>query len=245
MRARGYQTAVLLLGLLALGLVACNESTTITAAPEASGIRVSGRGEVTAEPDTGYFTVGVDVFGPTVAEAREGAAKAAEAVIRSLKDNGVATRDIQTTGLSIFAEYVYPRDGGQPTISGYRVITSVEVKVRKLDDFSEIIDDAIRAGGHSARVSGIRFDIDDKDALIEQARELAMKDARAKAEQLARLAGTALGDPVAISESASSAPAPVYREGAAPAAPDADVAIPVEAGTASVTVVVDVHWAFR
>jgi uncharacterized protein YggE len=242
MRPRGFQAGLLALALLALGLSACNESTTITPAAEGAGIQVSGRGEVTAQPDTGYFTIGVDVFGATVAEARDGAARDTQAVIDSLRRNDVAARDIQTTGLSIFAEYVYPREGGQPTISGYRVVTSLEVRVRNLDDFSKVIDDAISAGGDSARVSSIRFDIDDRDALIEEARELAMNDARRKADQLARLAGARLGDPIAISESTSTAPGPIYREGA-PAAPDA--AIPVEAGTASVTVVVEVHWGLR
>ena len=190
--------------LLALALVAvgCSDTTVHSDSGNEAGIAVSGRGEVVAEPDTGYFSVGVEVTEDTVADAREEAASTLEDVVDSLKDNGVDEDDLQTTNFSIYPRYEYPRDG-EPEITGFIVSNTLSVTVRDLDQFSEILDDAIDAGGDAVRVSGIRFDRDDKDELIEQARELAMEDARSKADQLADLGDVDLGDPLSIVESGS------------------------------------------
>ncbi len=222
----------------------CSGDTTTVVQPseEAPGISVSGMGEVIAPPDTGFFNVGVESRAETVAEARDRAAKAADAVIASLKKNGVDSKDIKTTALSIQPEYDYSKDGESPRIIGYRVYNSVEVKVRKLDSFSKILDDAVEAGGDDTRIQNIWFDIEDTTKLLEQARELAMKDAQAKAEQLAKLGGVKLGTPLAISEAQGPAPTPEYRAAPATGKSDAAFDTPIEPGTGSLVVHVTVRW---
>lgn len=217
-------------------------STVVQPSEEAPGISVSGMGEVISAPDTGFFNVGVESRAKSVAEARDRAAKAADAVIASLKKNGVDGKDIKTTALSIQPEYDYSKNGEAPRIIGYRVHNSVEVKVRKLDSFSKILDDAVEAGGDDARVQNIWFDIEDTTKLLEQAREAAMKDAKAKAEQLAKLGGVKLGTPLAISESQGAAPTPEYRLAPATGKSDAAVDTPIEPGTGSLVVYVNVRW---
>lgn len=232
------------IALAVLATAACEDSTTnVEVASDPGGIRVSGRGEVRAQPDTGFFTASIEVSAKTVAEARDTAAKAAEDVIDSLKKNGVRSEDLQTTTLSINAEYFYPRDGGQPTITGYRVMTSVDVTIRDLDRFSKTVDDAVSAGGDATRLSSIRFDIEDKAELLKQARELAMKDAKEKAEQLARLAGADLGALLSIVETTSSEPPPTLAGKLADEARAGT--IPIEPGTGTVVLSVDVRWAIR
>lgn len=231
--------------LLAAG---CTGDTTNVVQPsqEAPGITVSGMGEVISAPDTGFFNVGVESREETVAAAREKAARAAEAVISSLKKNGIDSKDIKTTGLSIQPEYDYSKPGDNPRVIGYRVFNTVEVTVRELDSFSKVLDDAVEAGGDDARVNNIRFDIEDTDALLEQAREAAMKDAKAKAEQLARLGGVKLGDPLAISEVQSPGPSPEYRlVPATGGKSDSAFETPIEPGTGSLTVNVNVRWSIE
>lgn len=239
------RTLLLAIVPITLLLAACSEGdTTVVSGPqETTGISVTGRGEVQAPSDTGYFDVGVQVTAKTVAEARDGAAKAADAVISSLKKNGIDEKDIKTTGLSIQPQYEYPRNGGQPRITGYMVTNTVNVKVRKLDSFSKVLDDAVAAGGDAVRIQSIYFGIEDNEKLLQQAREAAMKDAKAKAEQLAKLGGVALGKPLMITESESTPPTPRL---AAEAKGLADVAqpTPIEPGTGSVVVQVSVRWGF-
>lgn len=229
---------VLLLG------AACGDKTTVLSSPqETTGVLVTGHGEVEAPPDTAVFDVGVEVHAKTVAEARDGAAEAADAIIKSVKKNGVDDKDVKTTSLNISPEYNYPRDGGQPTITGYVVTNTIEVRVRKLDNVSKVVDDAVGAGGNSTRLQGIRFEFADNTKLVQQAREAAMKDARAKADQLAKLGGVSLGDPLSVQETQSTPP-PVALATAA-AAKDAVFATPIEPGTGKVSVDVQVRWGIR
>ncbi len=221
-----------------------NEPSNVVVQPstEAPGIAVSGRGEVQAPPDTGFVDAGVNVTATTVADARDRAAKAADAVIASVKKNGVDSKDIKTTQFRIDPVYDYGKNGGTPHITGYTVTNTVEVKIRKLDNFSKIVDDAVAAGGDQVRIEGIRFDIEDTTKLLQQARESAMKDAKEKADQLAKLGGVKLGMPLAISEQQSSNPTPVLSQEVKGIPYAADVATPIETGTGSVVVNVQVRW---
>jgi uncharacterized protein YggE len=238
--------SILVLGPLALLVAlfaACSEGDTnvVTSAQETPGIQVSGHGEVQAQPDTAFIDMGVQVTEKNVADARESAAKAADAVISSLKQNGVDEKDIKTINFSIQPQYVYDKNGTEPRITGYIVTNTVEAKIRKLDSLSKVIDDATLAGGDNARFQSVRFDIEDNQKLLEQAREAAMKDAKAKADQLAKLSGVSLGKPLSISETQSSTPPPQLAEAfAAPAT--GRTATPIQPGTGSVTVDVTVRW---
>lgn len=237
-----------LAALAAASLVSCSgDDVTIDAgggsAAEANGVTVTGHGEVQVKPDTGFFEVGVQVTAATVEAARDRAAQSAEAVIASVKKNGVDEKDIQTINLNIAPQYDYSKNTSTPTIVGYIVTNTVSVKVRKLDTFSKIVDDGVAAGGNDARLQGIRFGVEDNAKALEQAREAAMKDAKAKADQLAKLGGVSLGKPRSITETQSSNPPPAYAKDSA-GARDSAIATPIETGTSGITVDVTVRWAF-
>jgi uncharacterized protein YggE len=233
---------------LSLGVVwlatACDRGDTTVNAPgaDAGGITVSGHGELQAPPDTAVFTAGVQVTSASVADARERAAKAADALIASVKKNGVDEKDLKTTGLSIQPQFDY-RTPSEPRITGYQVTNQVTVKVRKLDTVSKVIDDAVAAGGDDVRLQGISFVIDDDEKLLEQAREAAMNDAKAKAGQLARLGGVDLGEPLTIAESGGVTPAQAAK--ADFAAGTADGVTPIQVGTNTVSIDVSVRWAIK
>ncbi len=212
--------------------------TVIQSGGTGAGISVSGIGEVQTDPDVAVFSVGVEVREDTVAEARSKAAEAAQDVIDSLRDNGVDERDIRTLNFSIQPQFDFRRDD-PPRIVAYIVTNTVEVTVRDIDAVGELIDDAAEAGGDAVRIQSIRFEIEDPMELIEEARALAVADAREKAEQLADLNEVDLGKPLSIVESSSNGPVPVFRE----AAVFADEVTPIQPGTTSVTVTVSVTFA--
>jgi uncharacterized protein YggE len=82
------------------------------------------------------------------------------------------------------------------------VVNVVSAKIRKIDTAGKIIDDATRAAGDLAVVRSLSFTIDDPSKLQAQARELAVKQARERAEQLAAPAGVKLGRVLSITEGA-------------------------------------------
>ncbi|MGH9052451.1 MAG: SIMPL domain-containing protein [Acidimicrobiia bacterium] len=155
------------------------------------GISVSGEGEVMGTPDVLTVDLGVSVLRDQASQAIAEAAQLAEEVIAVLTAAGVARQDIQTRTYSIVPEYEYSQD--TPRLVGYRVQNVLTAKLRELDRAGQTIDAAAAAAGEDVVVHGIRFDIEDNQALLEAARTAAWEDARAKAEQLAGLAGVDLG----------------------------------------------------
>jgi len=232
-----------IIGVLAIFTVACGDGDTIvqTAGP-ANGISVTGTGRATGMPNVAQIQVGVDVEAATVEAAREQAATAQNAVISSLKSNGVADRDIQTQQFSIQPQYDFvpasPGVPGRQVIRGYRVSNVLVVKVRDLTKVSKTLDDASRAGGNAAVVRGISFTIDDPEELRAQAREEAVKQAREHAAELARHSGVSLGKLLAISESGG--PEPVPFQAAPRAANQADT--PIQPGQLDVVITVNATW---
>ena len=188
--------------LLILTLTACDvniASEVLSSSATDRTIHVTGSGSVTGEPDIATLDIGVSVERETVAEAREEAASAMTALINSLQANDVAKKDIKTENFSIYPQYDYTDDGR--VLRGYRVNNTVRAKVRDLATLSDVIDGAAGAGGDSIVINSIQFMIDDTTPLQTQARSLAVKDAEAKAQTLAKASGVRLGEPITITES--------------------------------------------
>lgn len=212
----------------------------LTAARDDGGISVSGTGSVTVTPDIGVFDIGVEVTEDSVALARSGASEAIQRVRASITGNGVEERDIAIRFFNIYPQYDYENDDGGPRITGYTVSNHIEVKVRDIDRLSDILDQAVTAGGDAIRVGGISFRVDEPEQYADEARTLAVEDARARAQQLADLAGVTLGSARTISESSGG----FAQRSFAPAAEAfaADVSSPVSSGESQVSVTVHIVY---
>jgi uncharacterized protein YggE len=235
---------IAVVGGLALLLAACGATPEVTlnnSETPHTGISVSGMGEVTGTPDTVEVDLGVSVLGETVDQAASTAAERAEALIAALTSNGVAEEDITTTDYSIYPEYDY--SGNQERLVGYRVNNTVRAKIRDLDDTGAVLDAATAAAGDEARVSGLRFSLEDNAALVAAAREAAWEDALAKATQLAELSGQSLGAATSITETVSIPPVPIpYATDAAGAE---RATTPIEPGSSAVTITLQVEFGFE
>ncbi len=217
-------------------------SAALAASAYESGISVSGTGSVTVTPDIGVFEVGVEVTADTVALARSGAAEAMQRVRASITGNGVEERDIATRFFNIYPQYDYDNDDdGGPRITGYTVNNHIEVKVRDIDRLSDILDQAVTAGGDAIRVGGISFRVDEPEQYADEARMLAVEDARSRAQQLADLAGVTLGSARTISESSGGFVQRGFAD--APAAFANDASSPVSPGESEVSVSVHIVYA--
>lgn len=215
--------------------------TPLLPSPAGRTVHVTGSGSVVGEPDIATFNLGVSVEKASVEEAREAAASAMTDVIASLNANDVAEKDIQTENFSIYPQYDYTDNGR--VLRGYSVNNTVSAKVRELESLSNIIDDAVGAGGDIVVVNTIQFMIEDATVLQTQARALAVKNAEAKAQTLAEASGVVLGKPVKITETHSGGGPPIaFAESAEFAADSARSSTPVQAGELTVTVNVTIIY---
>jgi uncharacterized protein YggE len=238
----GVVAAVLLLAVLAglVGVLYARPATAQTVGvPGMRQVTVVGRGEVKGKPDTATIQIGVETEAPVAKDALAKNTDQATALQAKLKELGVAEADMQTSNFSIYP--TYGTDGRQ--ITGYHVSNSVIVKIRALDQAGSLLDQVVQAGANS--VSSITFSVEDPNALLGQARERAMQDAKAHAEQLAKAGGAAVGDVLVITENVGAQP-PVPMMMAAPAADAAQSkAVPVQPGEQSFSVDVQVTYQLR
>ena len=240
--------AAVVMGGLALALVACTPEVNV-AAPgpaDASGIAVSGTGTTSVKPDVALVNLGIQVTSTTVADARAKAATAMENLTKAVKAKGVADTDIQTQSFNINPQYGVPPSvptgkPGTPEIVGYTVSNQVQLKVRNLDAVSDVLDAAIGAGGNSIRVNGLQFTVEKPDQHLAKAREEAVQNAKARAEVLAKAAGVKVGKPRSITESGGVFPQ-FDRLQAAPASAlgGSGVATPVSPGEEQLSVSVSI-----
>lgn len=235
------------LAVLAIALAACTGRVANTPSSGAAsdsaaleGVTVNGLGRVTGKPDVLRATVGVSVTRPTVQGALDAANAAADALLEALRNQGISSEDVGTRDFGVSPEFSYP-ENNLPQVTGYTVRNTVEAKLRDLGRVGEVLTAAVQAGGDAARVEGIGFMLEDNAALLQQARDAAFADARAKAEQYARLADRSLGGLLSVSE-VTAVPPPIPFEGRAGVEDAQTAPVPVAPGQQEVTVTVTTRW---
>jgi len=220
-----------------------------------TGISVTGQGRVKVKPDIAILQLGIEAEAEKVVEAYAQASEAMNKVIEALKDKGIAEEDIQTRYFSIYQERrkivlkapppapkTAPVEEVEEKAALFRVSNMITVKVRKLEDVSSIIEAAIEAGGDLIRFQGVSFSIEDPKPYQIEARERAIADAKAKAEQIAELAGVTLGKPIYISEGYTPSP---WRGLAAVPVPAAPPPMPILPGEREISVSITVTFAIE
>jgi uncharacterized protein YggE len=201
-------------------------------------VSVSGSGQAEAQPDQATVRLGVQTEAESAEQALADNNAKMQSLLDSLQQAGVASEDIQTQAIQLQPRYDQQpeQQGTGPIVTGYTATNIVEVKIKNLDTLGELLDAAVQAGGNT--VEGINFEVSDSAALLDQAREAAMQDARHKAEHLVSLADATLGNVLTINEF-SNTPRPVARAGVAMAEAQA---VPIAPGTQSIQIDVQVTW---
>lgn len=209
--------------------------------PPKRTITINGKGSVKAAPDKVSVSAGVESQAPTAKDALARNTAAMTRVVQTLKDAGIDPKDIQTTTCTFSPRYDTSDDGRPPRIVGYSVINSVYVTTHDLDKLGTILDQLVTAGSNS--IGGIAFDIDKPEEKQNEARKAAMEDAIAKAKLYVAAAGAELGPVMTITEQGGYVP----RTMAAPMmeASGAAKPVPIEAGTESVDIEVQVTWELK
>lgn len=218
-----------------------NEVTDVTSE---NSITVSGQGIVYAKPDVGYVNVGVEIQRLTAKEASEENAKIMNQIVSALLKLGVKEDDLTTLDYSIQPVYNYPEKEA-PVLVGYMVRNNLSIKITKklangdLDTgfLSEVLDAATSNGANV--ISGLSFDISNKDELKLEAIKLAMEDAKKKAEAALEVVDEKIKGVAEIN--ISDVYYPVYRD---VKNITSEMQTPIFTGTESVQVTVNVKFIF-
>lgn len=170
-------------------------------------ITATGEGRVAVAPDMATISVGVTTQQKTAAATLAENNKATAAVLERLKADGVAPRDLQTSGLSLSPlwdrQISQSSQNSPPKISGYVASNTIVVRLRDLVKLGEILDSTVGQGAN--QFNGLSFGLQDPKPSEDAARRAAVADAMARAHLYASAAGVRLGRILSISEPSSRA----------------------------------------
>lgn len=161
---------------------------------------VNGSAKVYAKANIARVSLGVNsgVKRTAVIASQESSEKLSK-IVKALEDLGLEEKDIKTTNYSLRPIYRWTEAGGQ-ILQGYEVDQSLELLVRDLELLNEIISLSTELGAN--QLSNVVFDIDDelKYSLENEARALAIKEAKEKAQLIALQSGINLGSLKGVEE---------------------------------------------
>lgn len=181
-----------------------NFSVNTGAAPDHT-ISVAWNGEVRVTPDTLILYLRVEDTADTTAEAQKNVDEKVAQIKEIIKEYNIKDSDIKTTNINVYEAYDWT-DNGRKSL-WFTANHNLEIKIKSANVDNEWVGGKIISQVSEIEwvfVNSVNYDIDDKTEYYSQARELALKKANQKAEDLAKYAWVKLWAPVSISEQRSS-----------------------------------------
>jgi uncharacterized protein YggE len=202
------------------------------AQPQNNVIVTVGEATIRRAPDRAFVTVAVETRAKSPRDAQRLNAEAMTAVQQRLTQARLAPDVLRTTGYDLQQEFDFVQ--GKRVPREFVARNGIEVRLDDIARTGEILDAVVQSGATS--VSGIRFDLKDRDAAEREALRLAVADARARADAAASGAGRSVDRVLRVEdtrEMAINPPRPMMRMtvSAAESAPQT----PIEPGT------IDIH----
>jgi uncharacterized protein YggE len=197
----------ILLFVLCLSVATLVNAQTPSSSSEGPVVVTHGEAVVKRAPDRAWVTIAAESRARTPAEAQKANADAMSAVMAKLKAAALPTEAIRTVGLDLQPEFDYANN--RQTLRGYLSRNAVEIRVDDLSRLGSILEGTVSAG--ATNVSGVRFDVKERDAAEREALRLAVADARARADAAVAGAGVKVERILRIEEERSMPIAPQPR----------------------------------
>lgn len=193
--------------LLTAGLVLLLSFSThaqpVTTQEPVHSIRVSGAGAVNAVPDQASISFAIEQRGNKLSALKTQVDQYTQRLIKDLLNRDIRRDHIQSFQLTIYPQYDTDANGKRQQ-QGFVVMRNIDVTLASLDLYDQVIDLALAHG--VTRVSQVRFEVSDQQALYQQALQEAFTDAKNKAAYLAKTAGLSLGPVSRVEEQSMSRP---------------------------------------
>ena len=186
------RSVILLLTALAASIAAQEP-----AQPQIPVIVTIGDAIVRRAPDRAFVTVSVETRSKSPREAQRSNAEAMTAVQQRLAQFRLSKEAIRTNGYEMHQEFDFVQTRRVP--GEFVARNGIEIRLDDIARTGEILDAAVQSG--ATTVSGIRFDLQDRDGAEREALRLAVADARARAEAAASGAGRAIDRVMRIEDS--------------------------------------------
>ncbi|MFA7300747.1 MAG: SIMPL domain-containing protein [Candidatus Shapirobacteria bacterium] len=166
----------------------------------AETVTVTGEAKSQQKNQIASFSAGIDAVNDSKENAVKEVNTKMESLIKAAKDFGVSEGDIKTQSLNYYqSEEVYYDNGIQKSRKGqWRVSNSVTITLREIDKSGALADMLASSGANN--VYGPNFQFDDTSEFENSLFDLAIKNAKIKAETIAMASGRKLGKVISVNE---------------------------------------------
>lgn len=183
--------AILILGLLFMTMSYAQEQKQIPM------IIVSGEGKVKVAPDQASISISIETKGTKAEEVKRENDKKMDAILKFIKNSNIAKEDFQTQRVSLNPNYDYEKKK-----HNYIATQTVQILLKDLSKYDVLMEGLVNEGIN--RIDNVEFKSSKITQLQSDARKLAIKEAKAKAEDFVSVLGQKVGKAILISDNSQS-----------------------------------------
>ncbi len=173
--------------------------------PQIPQVTVSGEGKVKVTPDQAFITVSIDTKGSKAIDVKKENDIAVEKVLQFIKKMKIPKEDVITERVALNPNYDYEKKK-----HNYMANQTIIIKLKDLTKYDELSEGLIDNGVN--RIDNVEFKSSKLETLQSEARKLAMKEAKLKAEDYVSVLGQKIGKALLINDNSQAYyPQPMYK----------------------------------
>lgn len=167
-------------------------------------INVNGEGKVKIAPDQVSISATVETKGNNAKDVKKQNDEKIDAVLKFIKKMNIPTADFRTKQVALNPQYDYEKKK-----TNYNAVQTVEILLKDLSKYDELMEGLVQQGIN--RIDKVSFESSKLAQHQSEARKLAMKDAKVKAEDYVSVLGQKVGKAFVISDNSQVyQPQPMY-----------------------------------
>lgn len=167
-------------------------------------INVNGEGKIKVAPDQVCISATVETKGNNAKDIKKQNDEKIDAVLKFIKKMNIPAADYKTKQVSLNPQYDYEKKK-----TSYNATQTVEIVLKDLSKYDELMEGLVAQGIN--RLDNVSFESSKLAQYQTEARKLAIKDAKAKAEDYVSVLGQKVGKAITISDNSQVYhPRPMY-----------------------------------
>jgi hypothetical protein len=156
-------------------------------------INVSGEGKIKVAPDEALISISVETKGTDASVVKNENDSKMDAILKFIKKSNLAKEDYQTQRVALNPNYDYEKKK-----HNYIAVQTLEILLKDLSKYDVLMEGLVEAGVN--RINNVGFQSSKIKQLQSDARKLAVKDAKAKADDFVSVLGQKVGKAILISD---------------------------------------------
>jgi uncharacterized protein YggE len=156
-------------------------------------INVSGEGKVKVAPDQVSISISIETKGTKAEEVKRENDVKMDGILKFIKKSNIATEDFQTQRIALNPNYDYEKKK-----YNYIATQSIQILLKSLSYYDTLMEGLVNEGIN--RIDRVEFKSSKLLQLQADARKLAMKDAKSKAEDYVSVINQKVGKALLISD---------------------------------------------